>query len=182
MKRLKKKRKEREWNKSKKKKDMEDERGEREGERQGGRYLFRDKENPLSSNKVNEQRSELMHRLINFFSDLSQPNGKPSRPFYPLATLLLFFSFFLSFFRFCSIPLSVSNNSTGPHLALSRTFTCRLSEINWPLKADCKWWDNTNLVTVVYLILWLLYEYHTWLFFSTFDFNNNLWTYEIYFK
>lgn len=77
---------------------MEDERGEREGERQGGRYLFRDKENPLSSNKVNEQRSELMHRLINFFSDLSQPNGKPSRPFYPLATLLLFFSFFIFFF------------------------------------------------------------------------------------
>lgn len=100
MKRLKKKeRKEREWNKNKKKKDIEDERGEREGERQGERYLFRDKENPLSSNKVNEQRSELMHRLINFFLDLSQPNGKPSRPFYPLVTLLLS-SFFFFLFRF----------------------------------------------------------------------------------
>lgn len=153
MKRLKKKeRKEREWNKNKKKKDIEDERGEREGERQGERYLFRDKENPLSSNKVNEQRSELMHRLINFFLDLSQPNGKPSRPFYPLVTLLLFFLFF-SFPFFARIPLSVSNNSTGPHLALLQTSTCRLSEINWPLKADCKWWDNINLVIVVYLIL-----------------------------
>lgn len=153
MKRLKKKeRKKREWNKNKKKKDIEDERGEREGERQGERYLFRDKENPLSSNKVNEQRSELMHRLINFFLDLSQPNGKPSRPFYPLVTLLLFFLFF-SFSFFARIPLSVSNNSTGPHLALLQTSTCRLSEINWPLKADCKWWDNINLVIVVYLIL-----------------------------
>lgn len=141
-------------------------------ERQRGRYLFRDKENPLSSNKVNEQRSELMHRLINFFSDLSQPNGKPSRPYYPLATLLFFFFFFCCFFfffLFAWIPLSISNNSTGPHLALSRTSTCKLSEINWPLKADYEWWDNINL-TVVYLILWLLFEYHIWLFFKTIQF------------
>lgn len=69
-------------------------------ERQRGRYLFRDKENPLSSNKVNEQRSELMHRLINFFSDLSQPKKAFTPLLSPCYSFIFLFLFLLFFFSF----------------------------------------------------------------------------------
>lgn len=113
---------------------------------------------PLPSDNVSEQRHELMRRLINFcrtqwkaFYLHALSNT------YPLAI------FFFFLFRSAWSPYPSQITGLAHTWRSSQTPTYSPSEINWPLKADCKRCDYINLVTSLdYLIPWLLLRYYVW--------------------